>query len=120
ANNQSLVLQFRHSTQACLLPGDIDAAHEKMVLQQGTIESAVLLASHHGSRHSSGRDFLAAVKPQTIVVAAQGGPKARFPHPEKRQMWQEMGIPVLVTGDAGSIGVTMEGETLRIAPLTGP
>ncbi|HSR36220.1 MAG TPA: DNA internalization-related competence protein ComEC/Rec2, partial [Desulfurivibrionaceae bacterium] len=41
ANNQSLVLQFRHSTQACLLPGDIDAVHEKLVVQQGKIESAV-------------------------------------------------------------------------------
>lgn len=117
ANNQSLVLQFRHGNQACLLPGDIDAAHERHLLRQGQLKSAVLLAPHHGSRHSGSPQFITAVQPQTIVVSAQGGSKARFPHPEKRKMWQEMGIPVLVTGDAGTIGMQVEGETVQVMPL---
>ena len=117
ANNQSLVLQLRHGNQACLLPGDIDAAHEKHVLRQGKLKSAVLLAPHHGSRHSGSPQFITAVKPQTIVVSAQGGSKASFPHPEKRKMWQEMGIPVLVTGDSGTIGMHVEGETVLVMPL---
>jgi competence protein ComEC len=117
ANNQSLVLRFRHGNQACLLPGDIDAAHEKHLLRQGKLKSAVLLAPHHGSRHSGSPQFITAVKPQTIVVSAQGGSKASFPHPEKRKMWQEMGIPVLVTGDSGTIGMHVEGETVLVMPL---
>ena len=120
ANNQSLVLQLRHGNQACLLPGDIDMEHEQGVLKVAGLESAVLLAPHHGSKHSSSPQFIVAVKPRTIVVSAQGGSRARFPHPEKRKMWEEMGIPVLITGVSGSIGVTMGTETLRIAPLTTP
>lgn len=120
ANNRSLVVQFRHGNQACLLPGDIDTAHEAIVMRRGGVKSAVLLAPHHGSRHSGSPRFIATVRPQVIVVSAQGGTKARFPHPEKRKAWQELGIPVLVTGASGSIGVTIRGETLRVAPLVGP
>lgn len=118
ANNQSLVLQLRHGNHACLLPGDIDATHEKHLLREKGVESAVLLAPHHGSKHSSSPEFIAAVRPQTIVVSAQGGTKARFPHSEKRKMWQEMGIPVLITGNSGTIGVRMENGPLRVAPLS--
>ncbi|MEW6594935.1 MAG: DNA internalization-related competence protein ComEC/Rec2 [Thermodesulfobacteriota bacterium] len=116
-NNQSLVLQLRHGSQACLLPGDIDSAHEEILVAKRAVASTVLLAPHHGSRHSSSPKFITAVRPRTIVVSAQGGPRARFPHPEKRKMWQEMGIPILVTGVNGTIGVRMEGENLQIAPL---
>jgi len=120
ANNQSLVLQLRHGNHACLLPGDIDTAHEKHLLREKNLESAVLLAPHHGSKHSSSAQFIKAVKPLTIVVSAQSGPKARFPHPEKRQMWQEMGIPVLITGASGSIGVRMANGPLQVVPLAAP
>lgn len=120
ANNQSLVLQVRHGDTACLLPGDIDMKHEQGLLGMAGLESTILLAPHHGSRHSASPRFLAAVKPHTIVVSAQSGPRARFPHPEKVQEWKALGIPVLITGRVGTVRATLGGDRARVAPLTAP
>lgn len=114
-NDAALVLRYQHGRRAFLLPGDIGKQSEDILLRQGTEVSAdVLLAAHHGSRTSTGPDFLAAVQPKLIVVSV--GRSARqqyFPVPANRALWQEKKIPVQITREQGTVSCVTDGETLK-------
>ena len=64
-----------------LLTGDIEAAQETRLVNQadGALRADVLLVPHHGSKTSSGADFLDAVAPRLALV--QNGYRNRFGHP---------------------------------------
>jgi competence protein ComEC len=80
-NNLSCVLRIATVRGAMLLTGDIEKAAEALLVQRGAtaLRAEVLLAPHHGSRTSSTAEFIAAVRPGLLVVAA--GYRNRFGHP---------------------------------------
>ncbi|HUD72718.1 MAG TPA: DNA internalization-related competence protein ComEC/Rec2, partial [Dongiaceae bacterium] len=70
ANDQSLVLRVVAGTEAALLTGDIEADVERMLLDRGRSLSASLLkVAHHGSRTSTGSEFLEAVGPRAALIS---------------------------------------------------
>ncbi|MCI5146066.1 MAG: hypothetical protein D3923_11180, partial [Candidatus Electrothrix sp. AR3] len=113
-NDGSLVLRYQHGRRAFLFPGDIENKSEALLLRQGTEVSAdVLLAAHHGSITSTGKDFLTAVAPQLIVVSAGKYGQRHYPAPENFSIWQELGIPVHITRDQGTMTCMTDGEELE-------
>lgn len=80
-NNLSCVVWVRGAHSAALLTGDLDAAHETQLLARhpNGLPATVLMAPHHGSKHSSSPPFLAAVDPQWVLV--QAGHRNRYGHP---------------------------------------
>ncbi len=88
---------------AALLVGDIELAQESALLSRGApLQADVLLLPHHGSKTSSGADFLVAVQPR--LGLAQAGYRNRFGHPAPAVMarYAELGIPVLTSADCGA------------------
>jgi competence protein ComEC len=93
----------RRPPAAALLAGDIELAQEKALLSRGAaLRADVLLVPHHGSKTSSGADFLGAVQPQ--LALAQAGYRNRFGHPAQAVLarYAEQGIPVLTSPDCGA------------------
>lgn len=85
-NNRSCVLKITSASGSLLLTGDIERPAEQALLamQQGSqkpalLKSDVLIAPHHGSRTSSGEEFIAAVAPHLTIFTA--GYLNRFKHP---------------------------------------
>jgi len=65
---------------AALLTGDIEAAQERQLLDNGVLLQAdVLVVPHHGSKTSSSAAFLDAITPRVALV--QSGYRNRFGHP---------------------------------------
>jgi competence protein ComEC len=63
-----------------LLPGDIEADAEALLLESGVpLHADILVAAHHGSKTSSTEEFIAAVAPRAVLFAA--GYRSRFGHP---------------------------------------
>lgn len=61
-NNASVVLLVEHGSVGYLLTGDIDSTAEAEIVARGTpVGADILKVGHHGSRYSSGADFLAAL-----------------------------------------------------------
>ncbi|MEO6324440.1 MAG: DNA internalization-related competence protein ComEC/Rec2 [Thermoanaerobaculia bacterium] len=81
-NNGSLVLKTLVAGRTLLLTGDIEAAAEHDLLARGEALSAdVLKVAHHGSRTSTGAEFLGAVSPRVAWIGV--GRRNHFGHPTR-------------------------------------
>jgi competence protein ComEC len=102
-NAMSCVLRISNGQQTALLTGDLEAAQELRLVQQGAaLKADVMLVPHHGSKTSSTSEFLEAVKPRTAWV--QAGYRNRFQHPvpEVMQRYQERSILVISSASCGA------------------
>lgn len=78
-NADSCVLRVQGTRHSLLLTGDIGVAQERELVARGVPATDVVMAAHHGSASSSGRDWVAAV--QASHSLAQTGHLNRFRHP---------------------------------------
>ena len=116
-NNNSLVLKATYKNRSFLFPGDLMAAGEKeLVATLGReLKSTVLIAPHHGSKTSSSKPFLNAVKPEYIVISC--GWKNRFgmPHKAVLSRYATMGCRLLYrTDESGCVRMTTDGDSLSV------
>jgi competence protein ComEC len=114
-NNRSCVLRLRFGNLALLLPGDIEASVERELLRRrrDALASNVLVAPHHGSRSSSSSAFLAAVRPELVLLSR--GYRNRFghPHPEVTARYAHFGLPVCDTAGLGAVRLVLDRERIR-------
>ena len=104
SNNRSCVVLVTVGGSRILLPGDIEASVERQLVEQGLLPDIdVLIAPHHGSKTSSTQPFLAALKPEHIIVSA--GYKNRYGHPHSSvtARYRAIGAEVWHTGHHGAI-----------------
>jgi competence protein ComEC len=79
-NDDSLVVRLAYGKSSVLLEGDAEAASEAAMLVHGRIQPTTLLkVGHHGSKTSTGSEFLAAVAPRDAVISV--GKHNTFGHP---------------------------------------
>lgn len=108
-NNASCVLKISTDKYSILLTADIEKKTEKHLLKtnKNKLKSDVLIVPHHGSKSSSGRQFLTAVAPKLAIISS--GYKNRFNHPAKVLMdkYQQLGIDTLNTNCSGQIEVLL-------------
>ena len=80
-NNNSIVLRLRYGNIAFLFAGDAYTEAEASILKAGLdVRADILKVGHHGSKSSSSRQFLNAVRPKVAGYMATGkiggsGPK---------------------------------------------
>ncbi len=121
-NNQSCVLRVGAGGASMLLTGDIEHQAELSLLANPLVNADILLAPHHGSRNSSTRELIDAVRPRWAVVAA--GYRNRFGHPnaEVLERYRRSGVAVLRTDRDGAIHVTLRagGPDIEVERLRRP
>ena len=114
-NDCSLVLRLVAGEFAALLTGDIGREVEHELLRQpGKLSCRLLKVAHHGSRHSSTAEFLAAAHPRIAVISA--GYENRFGLPAAATLasLQRLGTRVYRTDRDGTVQVVCHprsGET---------
>jgi len=82
-NNASVVMRISDSQNAFLFMGDLEAKHEKNLLELEPLLTAFALQmGHHGSKTSSSWDFLAQVQPKMAFISAGKNNSYGHPHPE--------------------------------------
>ncbi len=106
-NDNSCVLQIKSQKYTALLPGDIEASAESvMVASYGErLKADVLIAPHHGSQTSSTRSFLQAVKPEIVLVPSGYRNQFGHPHPDVIERYRAAGFYWLTSAGEGAIQV---------------
>lgn len=113
-NRRSCVLRVQGAHHAVLLPGDIGADEEHALVERGLYGADVVLAAHHGSRHSSAQAFVTTLQAQHAV--AQAARWNRYGHPAAavRRRWQAHGASFWETGRHGAVTVRSQGGELSV------
>jgi len=114
-NNSSVVIRIVYGGRAFLFAGDIESAAEGELLSGGgTLEADVMKVPHHGSRTSSTRAFVDAVKAGLAVASAGRHSRFGHPHREVTERWASAGARVLITAQNGMISVSTDGRDLIV------
>jgi competence protein ComEC len=115
ANDNSFVVHLRHGARSLLLTGDAESIEEERLLPLGAaLRADVLKVGHHGSRTSTSRALVEAVKPDVATISC--GVRNRFGHPFPGTVaaLQSAGVGVLRTDIAGSIQLSTDGAVLGV------
>jgi competence protein ComEC len=91
-NNASCVLRVEGEGGGLLLPGDIEAAAERVLRQSGQRLSAqVIVVPHHGSESSSTPRFVERVDPRWVLYPVGFGNRWDFPDSAVVERWRPAG-----------------------------
>lgn len=115
-NDRGCVMRISIADQHILLTADIEKASESELLgeHRDELPAALLVVPHHGSMTSSGKEFIAAVKPRYVVFTT--GYRNRFGHPKRKivQRYADSGAELLRSDQDGAILVEMNDEGLQV------
>ena len=103
-NNSSCVLLVETKSARVLLTGDIEKRAEQHILREHQLQTAtLLLVPHHGSRTSSTRPFIHALRPQHAVFNAGLFNRFGFPKNDVVDRYRELGSAIWITGEQGAL-----------------
>jgi competence protein ComEC len=115
-NDRGCVLRISIANRHILLTADIEKASEMELLKEhpDKLPAALLVVPHHGSETSSGKEFVASVKPGYAVFTV--GYRNRFGHPKQKivQRYAESGAQLLRSDEDGAILVGMNANDLQV------
>ncbi len=118
-NDNSLVLDLRFGGRRFLFTGDAEAHAESALIARELGAVDVLKVAHHGSRTSSARELLAALRPRVAVVSAGRENRYGHPHPEVWDRLRRGTECALRTDRHGGVIVETDGATLDVRPTRG-
>ncbi|MBO5197860.1 MAG: DNA internalization-related competence protein ComEC/Rec2 [Lachnospiraceae bacterium] len=119
-NAASLVFLLTFGEFRALLTGDLEGSGEALVkeelkreLQSGETVT-VLKAAHHGSRYSTGEEFLNACGAEAAMISCGRDNRYGHPHEETLKRLEAAGIRTYITAEDGAVRVETDGRTVKI------
>ena len=115
ANETSVVLRVSYGRRRFLFMGDAEQHEEAWLLNQLPVEALradVLKLGHHGSRTSSGLDFVRAVAPRVGLVSVGAGNRYGHPSLEVLDRFAALQVPLLRSDREGTVVIRTNGHWL--------
>jgi len=116
ANETSVVLRVAYGRRRFLFMGDAEGDEEAWLLERLPAEALradVLKLGHHGSRTSSGADFVGAVDPLVGLVSVGAGNRYRHPSTEVLERFAARRVPLLRSDLEGAVVLSTNGQWLE-------
>ncbi len=114
-NELSVVLSLEYGSFSALLTGDLESTAEDDVIPELKASGyTVYKAAHHGSRGSSGEDFLKRIRPRITVISCGEDNSYGHPHAEALSRIEQAGSRIFVTTECGSIEIHTDGKVLEV------
>ncbi len=116
SNDGSIVARLVYGDDSMLLMGDATKMTEGIVLAENgaALESDVLKVGHHGSRTSTGADFVKAVASKYALISDGKNNKYGHPHKETIDTLTSVGVRILRTDLLGTIEICSTGEGFKV------
>ncbi len=108
-NNNSIVCKLNYNNFSMLFTADIEKIAEEKIIsvysKTNILNSTVLKVAHHGSKSSSIKEFLEAVKPKIALIGV--GKSNIFGHPNEEvvKRIKNMNCKVLRTDEMGEVTI---------------
>tara|TARA_Y100000310_G_scaffold339736_1_gene433392 strand:+ start:408 stop:1232 length:825 start_codon:yes stop_codon:yes gene_type:complete len=104
SNESSVIVRLLYGEHEALFTGDTVKKIEARLVETGSnIAADILKVAHHGSKTSTGIEFLGVVRPETAVISIGKNNRYGHPHPETLANLAEYGIKVRRTDQEGTI-----------------
>ena len=105
-NEDAMVLEMISKDFKGLFTGDIGMVTEEKLIQNECLEDVDFLkTAHHGSRYSTGAEFLEIVRPELAVVSCSATNTYGHPSPDTLERLKKSGSRVLITRDCGAVTI---------------
>lgn len=101
-NDQSMVLMMECGGIKTLFTGDLTEEKEQVVKWD---DADILKVGHHGSRYSTGGEFLKQCRPETAVISAGKDNSYGHPHKETLERLCQYGARTFLTAKEGAITI---------------
>ena len=111
-NDTSIVLMVSYGGITALFTGDIEAAAQGRIAEQGLQHATILKVPHHGSK-TSDPAFLGDVGAAVAVIQAGAG--NRYGHPHDETLGALAGSRVYRTDQDGRVTISTDGTTIRVS-----
>lgn len=115
-NDASVVLHVVYGATSFLMTGDLPSPVEDYLVSLDTkdknLRSDVLKAGHHGSKHSTGDPWLAAVRPTYVAISAGRNNSYGHPHAETLARIRNEGARIVSTIESGTLHFISDGRTI--------
>ncbi|CAH0418190.1 DNA internalization-related competence protein ComEC/Rec2 [Periweissella ghanensis] len=102
-NEDSVVTRGKFGRLTFLFMGDLDRANELCIPAVQIKNTDVIKLGHHGSKTSSGAQFLETVQPQVAIISAGRDNRYHHPHEETLMTLAQTKIPYFSTARDGMI-----------------
>jgi len=108
SNDTSIVARLIFGKNSFLFTGDATKkTEEKLLAEKVNIDSDVLKVGHHGSKTSTGEEFLEEVSPEIAVISCGRNNSYGHPHEIVLQRLKNFGINILRTDLEGDIKIKL-------------
>ncbi|MBI4211250.1 MAG: MBL fold metallo-hydrolase, partial [Deltaproteobacteria bacterium] len=111
-NEGSLVLSIQYQDVRALFMGDGGLLAEAM-LKKSIDRHDILKVGHHGSRTSTGWEFLAEVDPRIAIVSVGAQNRYGLPDEEVLKRLSRHGVEVYRTDQDGAVTITTDGNRIK-------
>ncbi len=114
-NDTSIVALLAFKDKKMLLTGDASSMVEaKLLAKLPTVD--VLKVGHHGSKYSSGPDFLKKIQPRYAIISVGRINKYGHPHYRTLKNLKDIGAQVFRTDLNGDVEVRMSASGVTVVP----
>jgi competence protein ComEC len=114
-NDESLVMEIKYGRVSFLMPADISASVERLLIRSGqNLHSDILFVPHHGSSRSSSPAFIRKVACRSALISAGANNPFHHPAPSTIKRLTEANINILRTDRDGAITVTTDGTKMNV------
>lgn len=116
-NNNSLVAKLEYKEFKMLFTGDIEQNAEERILKEyentDILEATILKIAHHGSKTSTIKRFIQAVKPKIALIGVGENNKFGHPNEDVLNRLKEFRIKIYRTDECGEIRIKTNGIEIK-------
>ena len=106
-NNNSIMAKLTYNSFSILFTGDVEQSEANVLnsYSEKVLRSTILKIAHHGSKTSSSKEFLEAVKPKIALIGVGENNKFGHPTPEVLQRLNDINCKIYRTDKMGEIKI---------------
>lgn len=111
-NNNSIVAKLTYNYFSVLFTGDIEKSEENIleIYKDRELESDVIKIAHHGSKTSSSKEFLEAVKPKIALIGVGGNNTFGHPNNGVLERLENINCKIYRTDKMGEIEIKINNK----------